>query len=190
MAVMTAADQPPRAVNGCAVNWAQSLAEHRPWLARVIAARTGEAQAVEEVWQQVALAVVEQRWPLADPSKVAPWLHRLAVVASARHRRQLGRGRKALAGWAEVRRQVAVPPADPLGWLMREERLALTREAMARLDGRDAEVLLLKYGERWSYRQIAEHLGLTEKAVDCRLLRARERLRQQLATIGIKGDDE
>jgi RNA polymerase sigma factor (sigma-70 family) len=190
MAVMTAADQPPRAANGCAVNWAQSLAEHRPWLARVIAARTGEAQAIEEVWQQVSLAVVEQRWPLADASKVAPWLHRLAVVASARYRRQLGRGRRALAGWADVRRHAVAPPADPLGWLVREERLSLTREAMARLDGRDAEVLLLKYGERWSYRQIAEHLGITEKAVDCRLLRARERLRQQLAALGIKGDDE
>lgn len=190
MAVMTAADKPPRATNGCAVNWSQSLAEHRPWLARVIAARTGESQAVEEVWQQVVLAVIEQRWPLVDASKVAPWLHRLAVVASARYRRQLGRTRKALAGWAESRRHADAPPIDPLGWLMRQERVALTRQAMFALDGRDAEVLLLKYGERWSYRQIAEHLGITEKAVDCRLLRARERLRQRLAAVGIKGEDE
>ena len=73
---------------------------------------------------------------------------------------------------------------------MRQERVALTRQAMVALEGRDAEVLLLKYGERWSYRQIAEHLGITEKAVDCRLLRARERLRQRLAAVGIKGEEE
>jgi len=190
MAVMTAAEKPPPATNGCVLDWAQSLAEHQPWLRRVIAARTGEPAAVEEVWQQVALAAVEQRWPLTDATKVGPWLHRLAVVACARYRRQLGRGRKALAGWAEVRRHASGPPADPLGWLMRQERLVLARDALARLDGRDAEVLLLKYSERWSYRKIAEHMGITEKAVDCRLLRARERMRQELAALGIKGEDE
>ena len=60
---------------------------------------------------------------------------------------------------------------------------------MARLAGRDAEVLLLKYGERWSYRQIAERLGITEKAVDTRLVRARERLRQELIRRGIDGTE-
>jgi DNA-directed RNA polymerase specialized sigma24 family protein len=49
---------------------------------------------------------------------------------------------------------------------------------------------VLKYGQRWSYRQIAAHLGITEKAVDCRLLRARERLRHELTDLGIKGDGE
>src|SRR5262245_697698 len=133
MAVMTAADQTPQAINGCTLNWAQSLAQHEPWLRRVITARTGESQAVEEVWQQISLAAVEQRWPLADATKVGPWLHRLAVVASARYRRQLGRGRKAMAGWADVHSRGAAP-ADPLGWLVRQERLVLTRQALARLD--------------------------------------------------------
>lgn len=190
MAVMTAADKPPPVANACVLDWARSLAEHQPWLARVIAARTGEPHAVEEIWQQVTLAAVEQRWPLADATKVGPWLHRLAVIASARYRRQQGRGRRALAGWADARRHTGRLPGDPLGWLMRQERLVLTRQALARLDGRDAEVLVLKYGQRWSYRQIAVHLGITEKAVDCRLLRARERLRQALADLGIKGDEE
>jgi RNA polymerase sigma-70 factor (ECF subfamily) len=190
MAVMTAADLPPSAASGCAANWAQLLAEHEPWLRRVIAARAGEAGAVDEVWQQVALAAVEQRWPLADASKAGPWLHRLAVVASARYRRQLGRSRRALAVWADLHQRTGQPPADPLGCLMRAERIVLAREALARLDGRDAEVLLLKYHERWSYRQIADHLGITEKAVDCRLLRARERLRRELALLGMKGDDK
>jgi RNA polymerase sigma-70 factor (ECF subfamily) len=188
MAVMTAADKPPPAVNGAALDWARLLPLHEPWLRRVILARTSEPAAVEEVWQQVALAAVEQRWPLADAARVGPWLHRLAVIAAARYCRQQGRQRRALAGLAAVRQQAACQ-ADPLVWLMREERVALARTAMRRLDGRDAEILLLKYGERWSYRQIAEHLGITEKAVDCRLLRARERLRQELAALGLEGED-
>jgi RNA polymerase sigma-70 factor (ECF subfamily) len=67
--------------------------------------------------------------------------------------------------------------------------LELTRQALLSLEGRDAEILLLKYGERWSYRQIAERLGITDKAVDCRLLRARERLRNELSRLGIEGED-
>jgi RNA polymerase sigma-70 factor (ECF subfamily) len=51
---------------------------------------------------------------------------------------------------------------------------------MARLPRRDADVLVLKYAEHWSYRQLAEHLGTTESAVEARLHRARARLREEL----------
>src|SRR5688500_1859740 len=103
MAVMTAADQPPLlAANGAALDWARLLPRHEPWLRRVILARTCEPQAVDEVWQQVALAAIEQRWPLADAARLGPWLHRLAVVAAARYCRQQGRQRRALAGLAAV----------------------------------------------------------------------------------------
>jgi RNA polymerase sigma-70 factor (ECF subfamily) len=183
---MTSTDLPP-APGRPTLDWQRLLADHEGWVRRVILARTGDGQAVDEVWQQVALAAIEQRWPLDDPAKAGPWLHRLAVVASARFVRQLGRKRRALQRLAE-----AVPAhtgsVDPLDWLMRAERVELTRRAMLELDGRDAEVLLLKYGERWSYRQIAQHLGITDKAVDCRLLRARERLRLALAAYGITED--
>jgi RNA polymerase sigma-70 factor (ECF subfamily) len=190
MAVMTAADLPPApAASRASFDWALLLPEHEPWLRRVILARTGEPQAVEEVWQQLALAAVEQRWPLADADRVGPWLHRLAVIAAARYCRQQGRRRRALNRLAEVRRYDHGSWADPLGWLMRAERLELTRQALLSLEGRDAEILLLKYGERWSYRQIAERLGITDKAVDCRLLRARERLRNELTRLGIERED-
>ena len=172
------------------VDWGEQLAAHEHWLRKVIYARTGERQAVEEVFQQVALAAVEQRAPLADADKAPAWLHRLAVVCSARYRRKLGRGRKAMAAVAEHRRHESNGHApDLLAWLSGQERQEQTRQAMARLAGRDAEVLLLKYGERWSYRQIAERLGITEKAVDTRLVRARERLRQELIRRGIDGTE-
>lgn len=189
MPVMTAADPLPPVSVGPAIDWGRQLMEHEAWLRRVILARTGEPQAVDEVWQQVALAAVEQRWPLTDPTKVAPWLHRLAVIAAARHCRQAGRGRRAAQGRAEVQTlNGSAFAADPLALLMRRERLMLTRQAMQRLPARDAEILLLKYGEGWNYRQLAEHLGITEKAVDCRLLRARAQLRAELAALGVDED--
>ena len=36
---------------------------------------------------------------------------------------------------------------------------------------------MLKYTEDWSYRALAEHLGISESAVETRLHRARGRLR-------------
>src|SRR5687768_17930021 len=102
MSVMTAAERPPPAASGPAIDWGRCLPLHQAWLQRVILARTGEPQAVEEIWQQVALAAVEQRWPLSDPQKLGPWLHRLAVVAAARHCRQAGRSRRAVQSLAAV----------------------------------------------------------------------------------------
>jgi RNA polymerase sigma-70 factor (ECF subfamily) len=187
---MTAAEPVPPVGVSPAIDWGRWLSEHEAWVRRVILARTGEPQAVEEVWQQVALAAVEQRWPLTDPAKVAPWLHRLAVVAAARYCRAVGRRRRATQRLASLQSVNGSPTlGDPLVLLMRRERLELTRQAIARLAPRDAEILQLKYGERWSYRQLADHLGITEKAVDCRLLRARGQLRSELARLGIGGED-
>jgi RNA polymerase sigma factor (sigma-70 family) len=180
---------PANGVPHPAIDWGRCLAEHADWLRHVIRARTGEPQAVEEVWQQVSLAAVQQQAPLSDPAKVAPWLHRLAVVLSARYRRQQGRGRRA---FSAVAAQSAMPDAkadSPLAWLLARERHELTRQAVSRLAPRDAEILLLKYGQRWSYRQIARRLGISEKAVDARMQRAREKLRHELTRLGIEGDD-
>ena len=40
------------------IDWGRCLAEHQSWLRSVILARTGEPQAVDEVWQEVSLAAV------------------------------------------------------------------------------------------------------------------------------------
>ena len=61
---------------------------------------------------------------------------------------------------------------------MAKERSALVRAAVDQLPERDAEMLMLKYGEGWSCREMAERLGISVVAVESRLHRARERLRR------------
>ena len=78
-----------------------------------------------------------------------------------------------------------VRAADPLEWLVTAERQRLIRAALERLARRDAEILLLKYTEDWSYRDLAVHLGISESAVEARLHRARTRLRVELATLNV-----
>jgi RNA polymerase sigma-70 factor (ECF subfamily) len=169
-------------MNQPAIDWQAALAQHERWLRTVIYARLGERQAVDEVFQEVALAAVKQAAPLADPSKVSPWLYRLAVLQSLLYRRKCGRRRRLDSGFREeARRSFHTAAPDPLDWLLAQERRRLVREALARLPAKDAEILLLKYTENWSYHQIAAHLGIGHAAVEARLHRARARLRQELA---------
>ena len=74
---------------------------------------------------------------------------------------------------------------DPLGWLLAEERRERIRTALSKMSRRDAEILLLKYTEDWSYRQLAEHLDITESAVEARLHRARMRMRTLLENMAV-----
>lgn len=166
-----------------ALDWSSILMHHERWLRTVVFWRLRDRQAVDDVLQDVALAAVRQAAPLADASRVAPWLYRLAVRHVLLHRRRCGRQRKLLAryesDWLPWSKS-AVP--QPLDWLLSEERRAAVRAALEVLPVRDSEILLLKYTENWSYQQIAEHLGVSHSAVEARLHRARARLRGELAS--------
>jgi RNA polymerase sigma-70 factor (ECF subfamily) len=170
-----------------AIDWPRVLAEHDRWLRTVIYARLGEPQAVDEVMQEVSLAAVRQKAPLNDPNKVAAWLYRLAVMQTLLHRRKQGRRRKLIDRYAQRYRPTEGDnrQTDPLNWLLSEERQQKVRTAVKRLARRDAEILLLKYTEDWSYHDLAEHLGISESAVEARLHRARQRLRAELATLDV-----
>lgn len=169
------------------IDWQAALAAHDRWLRTVIYARVGEPQAVDEVLQEVSLAAVRQKAPLQDASKVAPWLYRLAVTQALLYRRKQGRRRKLTDQYAQDRRPTEedTRELDPLGWLIAEERRQLVRTALGRLPKRDAEILLLKYTEDWSYRELATHLGTSESAVQTRLHRARQRMRSELAALEV-----
>jgi len=169
------------------IDWQAVLAEHDRWLRTVVCARLGEPQAVDDVMQEVSLAAVRQHAPLADATKVAPWLYRLAVTQSLLYRRKQGRRRRLTGDYAERVRpgEEENREADPLTWLLADERRQLVRRAVSRLPRRDAEILLLKYSEDWSYRDMADHLGISQSALQARLHRARQRLRSELAALEI-----
>jgi RNA polymerase sigma-70 factor, ECF subfamily len=164
------------------LDWGAALAEHDRWLRRVVASRLGEAQAVDEVMQDVALAVVAQRSALHNPARIAVWLYRLAVRQVLIYRRKTGRRRSLVDRYA-ARTDVSDVDASPspLGWLVRDERQQLVQDALRRLPPRDAELFTLKYAEGYTARELAERLGVTVSTIEARLHRARRRLRAELA---------
>ena len=154
-------------------------------------ARVRERQAVDDVMQEVALAAVRQAAPLADAAKVAPWLYRLAVRQALLYRRKCGRRRRLQEGYENRQERhhdnghAGHSVLEPLGWLLADERQALVRQALGRIAARDREILFLKYTENWNYGQIASHLGVSHSAIEARLHRARQRLREQLVVLEI-----
>jgi RNA polymerase sigma-70 factor (ECF subfamily) len=167
------------------IDWPAALAAHDRWLRTVLLARLGDPLDVDDVLQNVHATAVEKGQLLRDTSNVAPWLYRVAVASALEYRRRSGRRRKLIARYAEqyppTTRETREP--DPLDWLLAEERQALVRRALATLPSREAEILLLKYTEDWTYQQIADHLDLSTSAVEARLHRARQRMRRRLATL-------
>ncbi|MEM6799017.1 MAG: RNA polymerase sigma factor [Planctomycetota bacterium] len=178
---------PPAESPASGFDWRAALAEHDRWLRLVVLARLGEAgrgraDAVEDVMQEVAVAAARGAGGLRDVSKAAAWLYRLAVTAALQHRRSAGRRRKLIDRYTQRTAISEDDPAaiDPLDWLLAEEQRQMLRGALAELPPRDAEVLLLKYTQDWSYAQLADQLGVSESAVEGRLQRARKKLRAAL----------
>jgi RNA polymerase sigma-70 factor (ECF subfamily) len=173
-----------------AIDWSDLLARHDRWLRTAVFARLRELDGVDEVMQAVAVAAVEQRAPLLDLNKAAPWLYRLTVWQTLLYRRRAGRQRRLAGTYGKElqTRGASQSPAGPLAWLLADERQSLVRAALGRLSRRDAEILLLKYTEDWSYRDLAAHLGISESAVETRLHRARARLRNELMDLNVTGE--
>ncbi len=164
------------------IDWTAELEQHEPWLRRVLRGRIGNRHEVDDLMQEIALAVVRQRALPDDPVRVAPWLYRLAVRQTINFHRQQGRksNAKPAAGL-----EVAGDGHEPLDWLLSDEQSKIMRLAIGELRVRDREILMLKYTENWSYKQLADHLGIKVKTVEYRLMKARNRLRSLiLARVG------
>ena len=121
---------------------------------------------------------------MRDPARAAVWLYRLAVRHVLIYRRKSGRRRGLIDRYAARQdRAESDRSASPLAWLVREERQELVRDALRRLPPRDAELLVLKYAEGFTARELSDRLGVSIPTIEARLHRARARLRDELTRL-------
>lgn len=174
------------------VDWEAALRENEHWMRSTIAQRVGEYAAVDEVFQEIALAAARQQAPIRDPSKIGSWLYKLAVVQSALYRRKAGRKRKLLKRYEDevVARSNGTAQDEPIDWLIDRERDALVRDALQKAPEEDRKILMMKYGEDMSCQEIADALGVTSVAVQSKLHRARGRLKRILSETSINEFDD
>lgn len=160
--------------------------ENESWLRTVVRSRVQETEAVEDIMQNIALALVRQRDVLRDIGQLGAWLYQVAVRQVMMYRRTTGRRRNFENRLLQQARPAEAETAflDPVASVLAAEQQESVRAAVQQLDELDRQVLMLKYVEGWTYRQLAEMLGVTEDTIEYRLLKSRKRLKTLLKQQG------
>jgi len=150
--------------------------EFHPRVFRYIASSTGAPAAdVDDLVQETLLEAWRNRGQYKGDSALGTW-----VLAIARNRvkmrlRSLGRRGEIDRALRSMDRE-EIPDAV----LRDDETVAAVRRALEALPADQADALIRRYYEGRSVRDIAASLGDSEKAVESRLHRAREALRELL----------
>jgi RNA polymerase sigma-70 factor, ECF subfamily len=174
------------------------LERYRRYLRRLVAVRLDRrvarrVDASDIVQEALADASVRMdHYLLARPLPFLDWLRRLVRDRMVdAHRRHLGSLRRSVArerptseltdaSAVELGRLLVAADTSPSNRLDRRERFERIAVALATLPDRDREVLIMWYLEQRSAREIAEALGITERGLRSRHLRALLRLRGRL----------
>jgi RNA polymerase sigma-70 factor (ECF subfamily) len=136
-------------------------------LVRMLYRRTGDRDRAEDLAQETFARAVE-----APPHNPRPWLFAVALnLVREDGRRSVRRGRHL----ELIRAESPVMTTSPDQEFDRAEDTARVRRALATLNDRDREALLLK-AEGFNYEEIAATLGLAKGAIGTTLARARRRL--------------
>lgn len=142
----------------------------------------GNAAEADDLAQEVFVRVYQKRASYRRGAKFSTWCFAIAAN-QAKNRLRWWKRRPALSleAWTDAGGEVADPAGVPAAdEAVRRERIAAVQAAVAALpfDLRTALVLFEYEGQ--SMAEIAEALGCTPKAVENRLYRARQQLRQAL----------
>jgi RNA polymerase sigma factor (sigma-70 family) len=143
---------------------------------------------VEEICQEIFLAVIRNLANFAGASSFQTWLYRIAInkardfVAKQRAAKR-GGGEAALSLDAEnpetgLKIDPPVHLSAPDNVLMTNERMLLVRVALDQLGDPCREVIELKYFGELSYEQIATQLNMNPKTVSSRLSKCLDKLEE------------
>jgi RNA polymerase sigma-70 factor (ECF subfamily) len=163
--------------------FAPLVARHQDRVVRLCARILGDRDEALDVAQETFLRAYRHAADAEPRGALSTWLHRIAVnlCLNRLRRRRLVRF-LSLTPEPEAERagpEVAEPAsaaADPERELLARERWRRTREAIDALPAGQRAVLVLARFEGMSGREIAETLGISEGAVESRLVRAMRRL--------------
>ena len=146
-------------------------ANERAALAVAYAVTRDGAKSADAV-QEACLRAWRKRGSLAEPERFAAWLLNIVRRCAVDQIRRGGRRAEPLAT-----EPAGEPAADPLE---RREQDETVRRALDALDAETRLAVSMRFYDASSSRQIAEVLGCSPAAVDMRLKRGRDKLRELL----------
>ena len=134
----------------------------------------------DDVVQETVIRAFEKLPHFQGHSGFFTWLYRIAVnraISRRRLRRDAVSIDQTMTTTGDEPRETSEQPDE---CVLREERGALVREAINRLDADQQEIVLLRYRDGFDYRTIAGTLDIPEATARTRLHRARRTLRKAL----------
>ncbi|MGE4304978.1 RNA polymerase, sigma-24 subunit, RpoE [Sphingobium faniae] len=154
---------------------------HRNWAFRVVSSHVGDIDEAVDIVQAsfVAAFAALNRYDSRRP--FAPWLSRILINKCRDwHRRRTVRGFLTFVMPVSDAAEIADSAPLPDQTIGNRRELARTMKAIAMLPTSLKETLILRTLEEKSEAETAEILGISQKAVEMRLYRARTRLTEIL----------
>lgn len=139
---------------------------------------TQDPHAAGDVVQDAFVRAWERLNTLNDPTRFAPWLANIVRNLAADFRRSGKRLR--MRQDMETVEPNLLSHADPASLLTLDESRSAIQRALQSLDEVSRSAVVLRYYEGMTSKQIASLLDMTPAAIDMRLMRARDQLRQTL----------
>ncbi|MFN0057566.1 MAG: RNA polymerase sigma factor [Planctomycetota bacterium] len=162
--------------------------EYRRWVAAILLAHRPAGADLDDLLQDVAVALVERIGDLRSAASFRGWLRTVALNVARTHGRRAAlehRRRKELSadvlaadGAAAAESHAALASND--GVAAHEERARVLR-AFDTLTPDERELLVLRSVRGLSQRELAQMMVLPETTIETRLARARKKLRASLA---------
>jgi RNA polymerase sigma-70 factor (ECF subfamily) len=137
----------------------------------------GSYETARDLAAETFVRVYQARHRYSAGKPFSTWLFAIAANLARNHARWRSRHPEAPLP-AEDNREA--PDADPAAAAASREALCAVENAMAALPGDQREALVLSVYHELSHAEIAAALGCTVKAVERRICRAREQLRDTL----------
>lgn len=166
---------------GQQVAFAEVVGRHKEPLYRLVARIIGDDEEALDLVQETFVAAHRalHHYDMARPMRA--WLSRIAIN-KARDWRRRRIVRRMIAGILPIDQTISVMDETPSIETLAADRQELKRVsvAIAALPGNLRETLVLRTVEGLSQSEAAETLGISEKAVETRLYRARQKLAEHM----------
>lgn len=149
-------------------------------LARRLLGWSANAADIDDVVQDVFVAVLKHLDHFRGESSVATWVTRITINACRAHRR------RRLMRLGFLRRWMPQAPKSPEPGPSRDERDETNqrvRQAVGGLPSKYREVIVLRYLQEMDVDGMARVLGASRSAIEVRLHRARMMLKDELKTL-------
>lgn len=148
---------------------------------RYAAHSSGDASVASDIVQDAYLRIARHAKPFRLEPDLWGWLCCIVRCAAHDHTRRSARRSRLMEKFTHWRASHA---GDEVDWHpSKNHALALTDEALAKLPAEDEALIRLKYGDGCTTDELAASLGVTSKAVERRLARLREQLREVILRI-------